>query len=559
MFLGFVALNVLIPGSVARAHMAWLASDDDKHVEFWFGDSPDDRTYHMPAKVAAIQLHADQNEQAIVTAEVNEDDLVGLRSKSKLNSDAEVSGAVTYGLYHGMKLNYHVEHLPGRDATKWPSNAREGSPLQSVITPAPEGGVLVSILKDGKPAKDVEVKLYSEEGHEKNSQTTDSTGMVKFGKEVVTSGLNAVMVGVTNKDAKGELDGEAYTSEADYLTATFYLGKAGDQKTTRAQKTPAVKVTPNSGVSIQESGLPDLPEELTSFGAAITGGKLYVYGGHTGTAHSYSTSEQSNRFWCLDLDASEDTQWTELAGGPRLQGLALVAHGDDLIRIGGFTAMNEIGDDHDLHSQTTVARFSPSTGQWTSLPDLPEARSSLDAAVLNDLVYVFGGWNIQGEGEEASWHKTAWSLDLSNDDATWTATAAPPFQRRAISVAAHDGKLFIIGGMQAVGGPTTRVDIYDPSADAWADGPSIPGSGMSGFGSTAFDVAGVLYVSAMDGYIHSLKGSSGQWQSVAKSDPARFFHRMLPTQKSQLLMIGGANMEIGKFTHIDAVALPKTH
>ncbi|KAA1260156.1 N-acetylneuraminate epimerase [Rubripirellula obstinata] len=567
--LSLLALHLVILATTqtAHAHMAWLGSNDEQQVEFWFGDSPSDRTYHMPAKVAAIQLHADQNDQAIVTAAVEEDELVGLRSKTKFDSDAEISGSVTYGLYHGMKLTYHVEHLPSRDSSTWPTTARQNVALQSVITPAPQGGVLVSILDNGKPAKDVEVKLYCEEGHEEDSQTTDSAGMVTFGKDVVEGGLNAIMVGLTDKNAKGELDGEAYTSAANYLTATFFHDSANHDpdsdpdsgESTKPKKKTGAKVDPNSGVSISESGLPDLPEDLTSFGAAIAGDKLYAYGGHTGDAHSYSTAEQSDRFWCLDLSAGGSGEWKELDGGPRLQGLALVANGDDLIRIGGFTAMNEIGDDHDLHSQSIVAKYSPATKQWTRLPDLPEPRSSLDAAVLNNRVYVFGGWQMQGEGDDASWHDTAWSLDLSTGDADWQAIATPPFQRRAISVAAHDEKLYVIGGMQAVGGPTTRVDIYDPATDTWTEGPAIPGSGMSGFGSSAFDVGGVLYVSTMDGFVHALDRSAKDWRTVAKSDPARFFHRMLPAQNSTLLMIGGANMEIGKFTQIDAISLPKTH
>jgi N-acetylneuraminic acid mutarotase len=96
----------------------------------------------------------------------------------------------------------------------------------------------------------------------------------------------------------------------------------------------------------------------------------------------------------LDLASGKDGQWQPLAGGPRLQGLALVAYGDRLIRIGGFTAANALGEDHDLRSQTDVASFDPATGQWTSMASLPESRSSLDAAVIGDTVYVVGGWPV---------------------------------------------------------------------------------------------------------------------------------------------------------------------
>lgn len=537
----------------ADAHMPWLATNADRHAELWFGETPDSRTYHMPEKVASIQLLADGTETAIATSQVDEDELIGLRSKAALRSDAEISGTVTYGLYHGMKLTYHVEHLPSRDATTWPTEPRNAAALQTVITPSPAGGVMVSVLQNGKPLPDVDVKLFCDEGHEEDSQTTDPAGMVTFGKDVVEDGLNAVMVGVTDSSATGELEGETYTSAADYLTATFYHG---DKKASKNAKKPAVSVDPNSDVSINASGLPDLPEELTSFGAAITGGTLYVYGGHTGSAHSYSVEEQSNRFRCLDLTDSSDTEWRDLPGGPRLQGLALVAHNNNLIRIGGFTAVNDSGEEHDLRSQASVAKYDPKTESWTDLPSLPQPRSSLDAAVLGDRVYVFGGWQLAGSSDDAVWHDTALSLDLSDPNAAWQQVASPTFQRRAISVAAHDGKLYVIGGMQAVGGPTTRVDVYDPANDGWVQGPSIPGSGMSGFGASAFSVGGTLYVSTLDGFVHALNDASHGWQTVAKSDPARFFHRMLPSSSKELLIVGGANMEIGKFTEIDAIRLP---
>jgi N-acetylneuraminic acid mutarotase len=315
-------------------------------------------------------------------------------------------------------------------------------------------------------------------------------------------------------------------------------------------------VDPSSQVSVVASGLPELPEELTSFGAAIAGDTLYVYGGHTGNAHSYSISEQSNRLWSLDLDA-DDARWQKRASGPRLQGLALVPWNDSVVRIGGFTAANKEGEDHDLRSQASVALYDPDTEKWGSLPDLPEPRSSLDAAVLGDHVYVFGGWHLAGDSDVSQWHQTAWKLDLNDPQAGWQALAEPPFQRRALSVAAFDGKLYVIGGMRPEGGPTTRVDVYDPASDRWSKAPALPGRGMSGFGSAAFAAGDRLYVSTMDGFVHRLAEDGQSWTTVAKTDPARFFHRMLPAE-GVLLMVGGANMEIGKFTHIDEIRLDES-
>ena len=557
--LATIAAFVLLTSRNAEAHMPWLASDESGHAILWFGESPVDRTYHLPGPIAEIKLvpyTAQGVESAMITKTVDEDDLVGIRSESTVNSDAEIAGVVTYGLYHGMKLTYHVEHLSDRNADEWPTEPRPNTPLQTVIIPAADGGINVTVLQNGKPVKDAEVSLQSGEDSDakKASAKTDAIGMVTFAADKVKKGLNAVSVGLNDEAAKGEFEGEAYVGEANYLTATFFNGNAAAKSAEAKAKSAKPKVIPNSPVSVVPTTLPELPEELTSFGAAAAGGKVYLYGGHTGEAHSYSTSEQSNRLWCLDTQNPE-SGWQKISTGPRLQGLGLVAWNGKLVRIGGFTAMNKEGDDHDLRSQDSVAIFDPASNAWSDLPALPEPRSSLDAAVLGDFVYVVGGWKLNGESSDSQWHSTAWRLNLAAENSKWEAIANPPFQRRAISVAAYDNKLFVIGGMQQEGGPTTKTGVYDPATDQWSTGPELPGRGMAGFGSSAFECSGQLFVSSLGGFVHQLSDDGSQWLTVAEMEQARFFHRMLPTQDSRMLLLGGANMEIGKFTNIDAVEI----
>ncbi len=123
-----------------------------------------------------------------------------------------------------------------------------------------------------------------------------------------------------------------------------------------------------------------------------------------------------------------------------------------------------------------MASFDPIARQWTDLPALPEPRSSHDAAVLGNTLYVIGGWQLGNEGgTQRGWHSTAWSLDLSSKKPEWKPLSKPPFERRALAVAAFDGKLYVIGGMEKAGSPTTKVDIYDPETNAWYEGPAIQG------------------------------------------------------------------------------------
>src|SRR5262245_37838922 len=83
---------------------------------------------------------------------------------------------------------------------------------------------------------------------------------------------------------------------------------------------------------------PDLPAAVSSFGAAVVGDHIYVYGGHSGRAHNYST--ETTRGELCRINLTKPDKWESLAGGPKLQGLALVAHEGKLYRIGGMQPQN---------------------------------------------------------------------------------------------------------------------------------------------------------------------------------------------------------------------------
>lgn len=532
----------------ASAHFPWLATDDQGRALFFFGESLSDRTYHLPDKLAEVPVHQHvegAEPKRLELQPVDSDALVGRRSSEPLAADGMVSCEAVYGIYHGTKLSYYAQHFPSSDPARWPNSPSETLPLQAVLAHQPDR-LEVKILWQGKPQTGCEVKLFGGDGELVDSGNTDQTGAIRFAHSDLRSGLMGVLAGFVDKTASGTLGDKEYNSETHYLSATFFASgsAAAPSKETSSAADAAI---------IDASGLPDLPETLTSFGGAIADNVLYVYGGHTGDAHSYSTSEQSDRFYALDL-RGESPQWQTLSSGPRLQGLALVPHGEDVIRVGGFTALNAEGQSHDLRSQASVSRFDVSSGDWQALPDLPEPRSSHDAAVLNDRLYVVGGWQLDGE-EASRWHDTAWALDLSDASAEWKSITPPPTTRRALSLAAHDGKLYAIGGMKQPGGPTTVVEIYDPEQNQWTAGPELPGEPMNGFGNAAFAAGGSLYVTTIRGNALRLSTAGDAWEQVATVDPPRFFHRMLPHSDDALLIVGGANMAEGKYLEIDRLQI----
>lgn len=298
----------------------------------------------------------------------------------------------------------------------------------------------------------------------------------------------------------------------------------------------------------------DLPEGVTSFGAAATDDWIYVYGGHLGDAHHYHDESQANQLW--RTPRQKPGTWTVVGKGPRLQGLAMVAYRGDVIRIGGFQAKNPEGKDHDLWSVAEVARFRTATKSWEELPALPEPRSSHDAVLMGDTVYVVGGWKLAGE--ETTWHTTAWKLDLSAEKPRWEALPAPPFQRRALSLAQFQNKLYVIGGMNSQGGPTRAVAILDPTQGSWSSGPELIGEeSMEGFGNSAFYHQGKLWVSTYSGKLQRLSDDGKQWLVDRQLKDARFFHRMIPLDAAHLVSLGGANMESGKFLHAEVISTGK--
>jgi len=303
-----------------------------------------------------------------------------------------------------------------------------------------------------------------------------------------------------------------------------------------------------------EHAIPDLPFPITSFGAATIGTKLYVYGGHTGEAHAYVNEDQNEKLLVIDL-TSEQPEWTEITVNEKLQGLGMVAYKSEVIILGGFTALNKRGEKQNLKSQAHVRAFDVVKKSWRDLPPLPEPRSSHDAALIGSTIYVVGGWNMQG-GKETRWHSTAWALDMSAAEPQWNKIADPPFTRRAVATVAHENKLFVIGGMNEDSSPTKEAEYYDPQNNTWHDAASIIGNkDMAGFGAAGWSLNGTLVITSYEGDIERWDASKQQWVGVGKTKDARFFNRILPINSKQLVSIGGANMEVGKYTGIELIDL----
>jgi N-acetylneuraminic acid mutarotase len=293
---------------------------------------------------------------------------------------------------------------------------------------------------------------------------------------------------------------------------------------------------------------PPMPEAFSSFGAAVCDGHVYVYGGHVGKTHTYSTEAVTNKFRRLNL--ANPKAWEELPAGPAIQGLALVSHGGKLYRIGGMQPRNKPDEDADNISIAAVARFDPKVGKWEPLPDLPAGRSSHDATIVGDRIIVVGGWQMNGVGKKSVWHDTTLVLDLAKSAPQWV-SIKQPFKRRALNVATLEGKVYVVGGM-GPDGTEKSVDILDLKTQEWSQGPALPGPARNGFTPAVCANAGALFASPSDGKLYRLGAKRDAWVQVGELEQKRIVHRIVPLRDDCMLVLGGASPG-GNVAQLEAV------
>ncbi len=294
-----------------------------------------------------------------------------------------------------------------------------------------------------------------------------------------------------------------------------------------------------------------LPQATSSFGAVVSDGWLYVYGGHVSPTHSYSTESVSGQFARLKLSDS-NSAWEHLPGGPGLQGMNLAAYKGKIYRIGGMSPRNKPGEAEATFSVADSARFDPATKTWESLPPLPEPRSSHDVVVVGDQLIVVGGWTLKGSAS-SQWLDTMAVLDLSAGELEWH-SVKQPFQRRALIAASFAERMYVFGGIDEKGNISHEVSIYDPKTGVWAKGPELPGGEIAGFSPAACVHEGSLYVSIADGALYRLNESKQDWEKAGNATP-RIAHRLAPEGKNILVMGGaakGLNLDL-----VEAVGLER--
>ncbi len=536
LFIWPVMFAMAIGTSPAFAHYIWVVSESGK-ARIVFGEGLDpDKAEFLDGISAMRVFRTNGNEIESVTFDrMSESDMGWFQFANA--EDSPVLLTCDYGIFtrgeKSMRLDYAARYQR--------SNAEIAivDDMRLDIRPTFENGNLIlTAYFDGRPASNIELVItQSSVDSAALTATTDENGR----SELTWNGENRVLIrGKTIIEQDGNIGGKNYTEHRYYCTVVF------DVVPSEVGRHETVKLP---------FKLPDLPVAITSFGAAMNGDSIYVFGGQMGEPHAYAKSWQNGELLCLDLSSSLPS-WKAIEKQSGVQGLALVEHGNRLYRIGGFEARNAVGEEHDLHSLAAFCKFDLETKKWIELSPLPQPRSSFDACVVGNKIYVIGGWSLRGS-EPAVWCDSALEFDLAASDGNWKELAPPPFRRRALGVVAHGQKLFAIGGIGEDGQTSTAVSVFDLHEGKWQSRASIPECGeLKGFGCCAFTMDNSVFVSVSDGQFFSYTEDEDKWTRRPQHlIPGRFFHRILPRDDSSVFVLGGANMDIGRFAKAEVIEI----
>lgn len=213
--------------------------------------------------------------------------------------------------------------------------------------------------------------------------------------------------------------------------------------------------------------LTDMPVAKWEPASLVLDNKLYVLGGY----ENYIVS--SRRLHVFD---PVDGTWTELQNTPSKISHVNLVPGDTGFWYAGGMKDKPAAAIKD-HIISEVWHFDPDLDRYSAAPLLPEPRGGGALERLGDRLHYVSGLMVDRDTDSPDhfvFDLAAWS---ATGTASWTKAAPLPVPRNQHSVAVLNNKLYIIGGQfnhDSQQLDQTRVDIYDPEADSWSEGPALP-------------------------------------------------------------------------------------
>jgi len=253
----------------------------------------------------------------------------------------------------------------------------------------------------------------------------------------------------------------------------------------------------SSAEVVEDSWVSKAPMHLarSSLGVAVVGGKIYAIGGSTGNDESSHIVEivSSNEEYDPVTDA-----WIFKKPMPTARyGFAIAVYQNKIYCIGGVTSYST-SSGYDVTGINEV--YDPATDTWETKTPMPTARDSLQANVVNDRIYLIGGY--LGKYNSSNPYASYSTLNEVYNPATdsWTTKTPIPTATMGYASAVVNNQIYII---------KQSTQIYDAKTDAWSYGEPIPSTvgSYSGY-ATAAATTGVFALKRI--YLFSQASISNQ-------------------------------------------------
>jgi N-acetylneuraminic acid mutarotase len=182
--------------------------------------------------------------------------------------------------------------------------------------------------------------------------------------------------------------------------------------------------------------------------SATFNGKLYVFGGYT-----YNSSNRSNELTavveCYDPDAEK---WDSVCIMPEaFKGSAAVVFKNSIFILGG---------ESQLSVSNSIYEFIPSSSSWVFAGRLMQPRSFHQAVLLNEEIYITGGWDGMGTIIK--------STEVFTPGFTNTSSGSKMNRARCNFCAVEiDGRIYAFGGIDETGNVENGIELFDTKTSAW--------------------------------------------------------------------------------------------
>jgi N-acetylneuraminic acid mutarotase len=277
-------------------------------------------------------------------------------------------------------------------------------------------------------------------------------------------------------------------------------GRRADQSTSEIRpiaRVDAYNVATNTWSQV--ASLPGAREELN--GASVINGKLYVTGGRSNMVSNFLFKATKTLF----VYDPGTNSWTRKADMPHAgcAGVQSVIEGQLYVYLppvggGAFCdGSSEMG---------LFFRYNPSTDTWMRRAAPPSDHKDGAGRVINNQLYLAGGWKLSPcavNGEPTFCDELSAQLDVYNPASnTWATRARLPGIESGMAAAVLNEKLFLVGGFgRASEFALDNVDAYNPLTNRWMAKAPLP---MGSTGGAAATVDGrIFYISGTQVYAYT--------------------------------------------------------